>query len=51
MDMVARQTTKLTNKAQAKISFQLPFYQINYHYIIMYTHSQLHAKCAHFAEA
>ena len=23
MDMVARQTTKLTNKAQAKISFQL----------------------------
>ena len=25
MDMVARQTTKLTTKAQAKISFQLPF--------------------------
>ena len=25
MDMVAQQTTKLTNKAQAKISFQLPF--------------------------
>ena len=25
------------------------FYQINYHY--MATHSQLHARCAHFAEA
>ena len=26
MDMVVRQTTKLTNNPQAKISFQLPFF-------------------------